>query len=185
MPVVQSSSLLALGATIPPFELADTVTGRLVSPTQFDLQPLLIAFISNHCPYVTHIQSALAQLGRFCSENAVAVVGISANDPLSYPADAPSKMGPHARSAGWTFPYCFDATQRVAQAFHAACTPEFFLFDKRHQLFYHGQLDSSRPGSGVAATGADLRGAITLLLAGQPGPEVQIPAMGCSIKWHD
>ncbi|MGZ6290523.1 MAG: thioredoxin family protein, partial [Bdellovibrionota bacterium] len=113
----------------------------------------------------------------------LAVVGICSNDIVAYPDDSPAKMKTEALEAGYTFPYLFDDSQAVAKAFHAACTPDFFLFDANHALAYRGQIDDSRQGNAVPVTGKDIIHAIDLLLSGKPISSDQKPSLGCNIKW--
>lgn len=176
------STMLALGTPAPEFELPDT-TGRKVKRSDFAGQPLLVAFICNHCPYVKHIREGFATLAKEYQAKGVAVVGISSNDVKSHPDDAPQKMAEEVRSVGYTFPYLYDETQSVAKAYRAACTPDLYVFDKIHSLAYRGQLDASRPGNGIPVTGSDLRAALDAVLAGQPPTAEQKPSIGCNIKW--
>lgn len=178
------STMLPLGTLAPGFRLPEPATGRTVSLADFASSPVLVvAFLCNHCPYVKHLGAALASFGTECAAKGVAVVAISANDPVKYPADAPELMAAEARLAGWAFPYLFDESQAVARAYLAACTPDFFVFDAQRRLAYRGQFDDSRPGNGRPVTGADLRAAVSALLAGRPASDRQIPSMGCNIKW--
>ncbi len=179
------SSMLALGTAAPDFSLTDTVTGRRVSLSDFkNKTSLLVMFICNHCPFVKHVQSGLVALGKDYEPKDVGIVAISANDPTSHPGDAPDKMAAEAKKQGYRFPYLFDETQDVARAYHATCTPDFFLFDKGRRLVYRGQLDASRPDNGVPVTGKDLRAAIDASIAGKPVPAEQKPSVGCNIKWR-
>ncbi|MFN7954531.1 MAG: thioredoxin family protein [bacterium] len=178
------SSMLALGTPAPPFALPDAVTGRSVSNADFVGAPaLLVMFICNHCPYVKHVRSVLASLGSEYQAKGVAVVAINSNDFAAYPDDSPDNMREEARAAGYTFPYLVDESQAVARAYQAACTPDFFLFDRDAKLVYRGQLDASRPGNTVPPSGADLRAALDAVLAGRPAPADQKPSLGCNIKW--
>ena len=176
------STMLALGTPAAPFALPDT-TGKTVSLADFASQPLLVMFICNHCPYVKHVRSGLAALGRDLQAKGVRVVAISANDAFAYPDDAPDKMQAEAAEAGYTFPYMYDESQAVAKAYTAACTPDFFLFDTAHTLVYRGQMDDSRPGNGVEVTGKDIRAAVDSLLAGKTIDPNQKSSLGCNIKW--
>ena len=178
------STMLELGTPAPPFALVDT-TGDTVAIDDFaDAPALLVMFICNHCPFVKHVRDELARLGRDYAARGVAVVAISSNDPELYPADSPEMMKQEKAEAGYTFPYLFDATQEVAAAYRAACTPDFYLFDGERRLVYRGQLDDSRPGNGVPVTGSDLRAALDAVLGGEaPSPE-QKPSLGCNIKWR-
>lgn len=177
------STMLPLGTSAPDFRLPDT-NGKTVALADFKEAPaLLVLFICNHCPYVKHIRAGLAEVGRDYQKRGVAVVAISANDVENYPQDSPEKMKEEARAAGYVFPYLYDETQAVARAYQAACTPDIFLFDKNRRLVYRGQFDDSRPGNGKPVTGKDLRAALEAVLAGRPGPEPQLPSMGCNIKW--
>ena len=102
----------------------------------------------------------------------------------AHPADSPEQMVHESEQRGYTFPYLFDETQEVAKIYGAACTPDFYLFDGSRKLVYRGQLDESRPNSGVPVTGEDLRKAIDALLESHPLPQSQRPSIGCNIKWR-
>lgn len=176
--------MLPLGTPAPGFRLPEAATGRQIALTDFAASPaLVVAFICNHCPFVIHLRAALAEFGRDCARRGVTLVGINANDAERYPADNPARMAEEVRGAGWTFPYLYDETQEAAQAYRAACTPDFFLFDSDRLLAYRGQFDDSRPGNGRPITGADLRGALDAVLSGQPVATRQLPSLGCNIKW--
>ena len=179
------STMLELGTEAPSFDLEDTEGHRVRLEDFADRTAMLVMFICNHCPYVKHLKPALAQLGRDYEGRSVGIVAISANDPIRYPADSPEEMRKDREEYGYPFPYLFDETQEVARAYRAACTPDFFLFDRERRLVYRGQFDSSRPGNGLPVTGADLRGAIDAVLEGRAVPEEQIPSIGCSIKWRE
>jgi len=178
-----ASAMLDLGTKAPDFSLPDT-QGRVVSLSDFDdAKALLVVFMCNHCPFVKHVLNGLLNLAREDQLKGVAVVGISANDVDTYPEDGPEMMAEFAERMSFPFPYLYDATQEVAKSFHAACTPDFFLFDEDRRLVYRGQMDDSRPGNHVPVTGADLRRALDAVLEGRPAPEEQRPSMGCNIKW--
>ena len=180
------STMAPLGMKAPGFRLPDVVSGRAVSLDDFKSAPaLLVMFICNHCPYVKHVREHLAQLVREYQARGVAVVGISSNDALQFPDDGPEKMKQEARAAGYTFPYLYDEDQEVAKQYRAACTPDFFVFDKDRRLVYRGQMDDTRPNSGRPVTGKDLRTALDAVLAGRPAPADQKPSMGCNIKWKE
>lgn len=175
--------MLALGTPAPDFCLVN-VDGRMVGRDDFRGAPaLLVIFMCNHCPYVKHVADALAALGREYQARGVAVVGISSNNVASHPADSPEQMVAEAEQRGYSFPYLYDETQEVAKAYRAACTPDFYVFDREQRLVYRGQMDGSRPESGVPVTGADLRAALDAVLAGRPVAAEQRPSMGCNIKW--
>ncbi len=175
--------MLPLGTKAPDFRLADS-SGKFVSLSDFKNSPaLLVVFMCNHCPYVKHIRAGLAQLARDYLPRGVAMAGINSNDVANYPADSPREMAREAKAAGYLFPYLYDETQDVAKAYRAACTPDFFLFDREQRLIYRGQLDDSRPGNDVPVTGRDLRVALDAVLGGRPVPAGQKPSIGCNIKW--
>jgi thiol-disulfide isomerase/thioredoxin len=182
--VKTASTMLPLGTQAPDFSLINVADGKTVSLQDFEGKPgLLVMFLCNHCPFVKHLQPALAQFGREYQAKGLGIVAISSNDVATHPEDGPDKMKLEAQAAGYTFPYLFDETQDVAKAYRAACTPDFFLFDKHRALVYRGQFDDSRPGNGKPITGADLRAAVDLVLAGKPVPPEQKPSIGCNIKW--
>jgi len=178
------SNMLKLGTKAPNFSLID-----VTSDQRFQLDDLkgssatLIMFICNHCPFVKHINEALSKIGNDYENKGVGIIAIASNDAEKYPEDAPPKLAEQAREYGFNFPYLFDDTQTVAKAFDAACTPDFFVFDKNLKLRYRGQLDDSRPGNDLAVTGADLRSALDALLNGDPVSTEQKPSIGCNIKW--
>jgi peroxiredoxin len=177
------STMLDIGTAAPPFRLRAT-DGRGVSLEDFEgARALLVIFLCNHCPYVKHIRSGLAETTREYLAKGVAVVGINSNDVANYPDDSPEKMVEEVKLAGYAFPYLYDEDQSVAKAYRAACTPDFFLFDKDRKLVYRGQFDDARPGNGVPVTGKDLTAAVEAVLAGRPPSAEQKPSMGCNIKW--
>ena len=177
------STMLDLGTTLPSFSLPD-FNGRTVSDAEFKgARGLLVAFICKHCPFVKHIRQEFTRFTKEYEAKGLKVVAIASNDVKEFPEDGPEGMKQEAAEAGYAFPYLFDEKQQVAQAFRAACTPDFFLFDGNRRLVYRGQFDGSRPKSDVPVTGADLRAAADALLAGKPAPETQRPSMGCNIKW--
>ena len=179
------STMLPLGTAAPDFSLTDTVSGKTMTLASFaGKKGLLVVFLCNHCPYVKHLKEGLVLLGKDYEKKDVAIVAISANDPQTHPQDSPEQMTLQAKKSGFSFPYLFDQTQQTAKAYHAVCTPEFYLFDSERRLVYRGRFDASRPNSQVAVTGAELRAAADALLARRPVPADQRPSVGCSIKWR-
>jgi peroxiredoxin len=175
--------MLELGTPLPAFQLPD-VDGHLVSDRDFaGAHALVVAFLCPHCPYVQHVRSGFARFAREYQTRGVSVVGINANDVFAHPEDGPAGMKKEAAAAGYTFPYLRDDSQAIAKAFHAACTPDLFLFDAGRRLVYRGQFDDSRPGKPVPVTGADLRRAADAVLEGRAVPADQKPGIGCNIKW--
>ncbi len=179
---VVESQMVPLGAQAPDFELENVVTGAKVARKDFEGKPLLVVFMSNHCPYARHIEAKLAEVANAYAGRGVATVWISSNDVENYPADAPAELAEQARRVGANFPYLHDATQEVAKAYKAMCTPDLYLFDAEHKLFYRGRFDTTRPEKGTP-TGEDLIAALEALLAGEQPPAPQWPSMGCNIKW--
>jgi len=184
MALTESTMELELGTPAPDFALRDVVTGKTVRRDDFRGQKgLLVMFICTHCPYVKHVEKGLAALGADYEGKGIGIVAISSNDAEKYPDDSPSGLKQQAERLGFRFPYLYDETQDVAKAYHAACTPDIFLFDSGLKLVYRGQLDGSRPNSGVPVTGQDLRAAMDAVLAGKPVSKDQKPSIGCNIKW--
>lgn len=179
-----SSETRAAGTPLPQFALPDVVSGGMVTPSTFaGSKALVIIFLCRHCPYVVHILPALLEIAGLYIPRKVSFAGISANDAAKYPDDAPDKLKEMVLERNFPFPVVHDGSQATARAFHAVCTPEFFVYDGGHRLFYHGRMDASTPGNQVPCTGSDLRGALDAVLAGEPAPSPQHPGMGCSIKW--
>lgn len=179
----ESTQRLSLGAPTPDFSLPDA-SGRVWSRADCALgKPLVVVFACNHCPYVIHVRDALGHLATEFQAKGIAFVAINSNDFTQFPDDAPEKMPAFAQAGGWNFPYLCDASQAVAHAWQAACTPDLFVCSPPGLLVYAGQFDSTRPKSGAVATGQDLRLVLEALLAGQPIPSPQVPSLGCNIKW--
>ena len=182
---VTPSNMLPLGTTAPDFALYDTISGQVKSLSDLrGSKGTLIIFMCNHCPYVIHIKEQLIAVTNHYREQGISSIGISSNDIINYPQDAPDKMT--ALMAAWDNPldaYLYDETQLVAKDYMAACTPDLYLFDADDQCVYRGRLDGSTPGSNVPLTGEDIRAAMDALLAGEPPLAEQIPSMGCNIKW--
>ncbi len=177
------STMLELGTAAPDFSLQDPSTRKQVTLSDYAGQPLLVAFICNHCPYVILIKEAFAQFAREYQKKGLEVVAINANDVENYPEDSPEKMIEDSQNFNYPFPYLFDDTQQVAQQYQAACTPDFFMFDADHKLYYRGQFDGARPNSSIPVTGKDMIEAADALLSNRPPPQHQKPSLGCNIKW--
>lgn len=178
------SNMIPLGTKAPDFNLTDVKTGKETSldDVKSDIATVVM-FICNHCPYVKHLNEKLVDFTNHYIKKGISFVAISSNDVENYPQDSPEKMTKLAKELGYPFPYLYDETQEVAKAYQAACTPDFFVFDKELKLVYRGQFDDSRPGNKKPVTGADLGIALDLILAGKPVPTDHIPSVGCNIKW--
>ncbi len=187
----ESTMMLTPGKRAPEFSLPD-LDGRLVSRTDFEGKPLLVVFMCNHCPYVKHIADAFSAFAKEYQEKGLAIVGINSNDSSQNEEDSPAAMMAEAAKREYVFPYLFDETQDAAKAYRAACTPDFFLFDREHRLAYRGQFDATRPDKNEDGTynstlhpptGDALRAAADAVLSGQPVTIRQRPSMGCNVKW--
>ena len=178
------SNMLPLGTKAPDFSLPDTKTDAILSLSDLASNKAnLIMFICNHCPYVIHVNKELVRLADDYMKKGVLFIAISSNDVINYPQDSPDNMAKVAQKEGYPFPYLYDESQSVAKAYHATCTPDFFLFDGNMKLVYRGQMDDSRPSNGKPVTGRDLRNAIDIVLSGGVVPDEQMPSIGCGIKW--
>lgn len=179
-----ASMMLELGTAAPDFSLPDVVSGETITLASFAGKPaLLVMFICQHCPFVKHVEGELARIGRDYAAKDLAIVAISANSIETHPSDAPPELKAQAERLGFNFPYCYDASQATAKAYSAACTPDYFLFDRDRRLTYRGQLDASRPGNDKPIDGKDLRAAIDAALTGTAPLATQVPSIGCNIKW--
>jgi len=181
------STMLELGVKAPDFNLPNTnpaITAKMVSLADYqDADALLVMFVCNHCPYVIHLRSALVALASDYAQEGLKVVAINSNFAGSHPQDGPDAMRDEAVTHGFPFAYLYDESQAVAKAYKAACTPDFYLFDKAQKLVYRGRFDGSRPKNDVPVTGDDMRRAVETVLAGKLFKGEQMPSMGCSIKW--
>ena len=176
--------MLPLGTKAPDFELLDTVSDKILSLENLKgKKGTVIMFICNHCPFVIHVNPQIVKLAKEYQEKGISFVAISSNDVKNYPQDAPHLMKQKAIEEDYTFPYLYDETQKVAKAYDAACTPDFYLFDADLTLVYRGQLDDSRPGNGIPLTGRDLKNAMDAVLNGEKVDPDQKPSLGCNIKW--
>lgn len=174
---------LQAGELAPSFQLPYPATNSQLSLEDIaENQAVAVIFACNHCPYVTHLAEKLGAIAQNYQQQ-IAFVAISSNDVANYPQDAPEHMPAFQQKYGWNFPYLYDESQAVAKAYKAACTPDFFLFDKQHKLFWAGQFDSTRPSSSEKVTGEDLIAAIEALLSNNSAPQPWIAATGCNIKW--
>ena len=178
------STMLPLGTRAPDFKLIDTQMGKVVSLGELKSdQATVIMFLCNHCPYVKLIQSKLVDVAKKYQSKDVSFIAISSNDVKNYPADSPELMKVEAEKNGYTFSYLYDETQAVAKAYQAACTPDFYVFDKNLACVYRGRFDDATPGNGRTVTGGDLSLALDNLLAGKAIAADQRPSVGCNIKW--
>ena len=178
------SNMLPLGTKAPPFELPDTISGKNLKLSDLASKiATVIMFICNHCPFVKHVQHELVKLARDYHKDGIVFIAISSNDIYKYPADSPEKMQELGEKLSFPFPYLYDESQSVAKSYDAACTPDFYIFDKNLKLVYRGQLDDSRPGNDIPVSGHDIRSALDQILGGEPVSEFQKPSIGCNIKW--
>jgi len=178
------STMVRLGTKAPNFTLHDTVSGKQLSLTNIKGEiATMIMFICNHCPFVKHVNAELVRLGNDYKNNGIGFVAISSNDIINHPDDSPGLMTQVAKQLKYPFPYLYDESQEAAKAYDAACTPDFFIYDKDLQLVYRGQLDDSRPGNEIPVTGKDIRHALDCLINNRPVPQEQRPSIGCNIKW--
>jgi thiol-disulfide isomerase/thioredoxin len=181
---VTPSNMLPLGTVAPAFTLPDTVSGKIVSLDELKSNTAtVIMFICNHCPFVKHLQNHLSHFAKEYRARGISFIAINANDAIEYPEDAPERMKQIAKQFDYSFPYLYDESQAVAKAYQAACTPDFYIFDKGLRCVYRGQYDDSRPGNNAAITGKDLGTALDNILQGKPIASNQKPSMGCNIKW--
>jgi peroxiredoxin len=178
------SVMVPLGTKAPPFELLDTVSGKIMTLPDFASEnATVIMFICNHCPFVKHVLVELVNLANEYISRGISFVAISSNDVESYPADSPEYMKEVADRYNFPFAYLFDESQEVARSYQAACTPDFYIYDGNLELAYRGQLDSSRPGNDIPITGKDIRTALNQIMKNEPVSEPQLPSIGCNIKW--
>lgn len=180
------SQMVPLGTITPDFELPDAVSGKTMSLNELKSDvATVIMFICNHCPFVKFVQAELVKLTNDYKSTSVSFIAINCNDVENYPEDSPDNMKKVADTLGYNFPFLFDASQDVARAYNAACTPDFYIYDREMKLVYRGQLDDARPNNGIPITGKDIRAALDNILAGKPVSSDQKPSIGCDIKWKN
>jgi peroxiredoxin len=175
---------IPLGYTAPDFVLFDTVSGEVVSlPELKGEKATVVMFICNHCPYVKHVNAQLVAMANEYIPKGISFIAISSNDIENYPEDAPDKMKETAEHLKYPFPYLYDETQEVAKSYHAACTPDFSIFDADLKCVYRGQLDDSRPKNDSVPDGSAIRAALDAIISGKEVNPNQVPSLGCNIKW--
>jgi len=178
------SKMMPLGKKAPDFNLLEPLSGKYKSLDKLKSdKATMIMFICNHCPFVKHVNNQLVKLAMDYQPKGISFIAINSNDTDNYPEDSPEKMKEYALDLKYPFPYLFDAKQEVAKAYDAACTPDFYVFDKEMKCVYRGQLDDSRPGNGKPVTGIDIRNALDAIIRGEEISKEQIPSIGCNIKW--
>jgi thiol-disulfide isomerase/thioredoxin len=178
------SNMIPIGTVAPDFSLFDTVSDKELQLEQLKgKKGTVVMFICNHCPFVIHINTILVEIADKYQNKGIRFVAISSNDAINYPQDGPNYMKLHAKKEKYPFPYLYDETQEVAKAYDAACTPDFFVFNKDLKLCYRGQLDDSRPGNNIPVTGIDLQNALDCLIENKENTKNQKPSIGCNIKW--
>lgn len=178
------SNMMALGTKAPDFNLSNTVDDDMVSLNHAKgIKGTVIMFICNHCPFVKHVNEELSLMAKDYRSKGIEFIAISSNDAENYPDDAPEKMKQNAINNDFIFPYLYDESQQIAKAYDAACTPDFYIFDKNLKLVYRGQLDDSRPGNDIPVSGKDMRQALNNMLNNEVISDLQKPSIGCNIKW--
>ncbi len=177
---------IPLGFQAPDFTLPDVVSGRSVALSELQGEMATVfMFICNHCPFVVHVEQELVRIAHDYIPKGVRFIAISSNDVVQYQQDGPEHMKAYAERLAFPFPYLFDASQEVAKAYFAACTPDISVFDADLKCVYRGQLDGSRPGNDIPVSGIDLRAVLDHIVTGRPVPKNQIPSIGCNIKWKE
>ncbi len=177
------SNMVELGTDATEFALYSPTEGREITLTSQKSDATLIIFISVHCPFVKHLNSAISSFAKEFMPKGLGIMAINSNDIEKYPDDSPDNMIKQAEEFDFQFPYLFDETQEIAREYGAQCTPDFFLYDKDLKLRYRGQFDDSRPDNGIPITGYDLRNAVEALLNNELPSTKQKPSVGCGIKW--
>jgi hypothetical protein len=140
-------------------------------------------FICNHCPYVQAVIDRIVRDARELQGLGIGCVAISSNDSLAYPEDGFEAMKREAETRALPFPYLYDETQTVAEAYGAVCTPDFFGYNAALELQYRGRIDASGKAPAAPGVRRDLFEAMKQIAATGRGPQEQIPSIGCSIKW--
>ncbi len=186
--VKTNSNFVALGSRLPEFDLtnANSIANQNYSSSDLDERHLLLMFICAHCPFVKYVESEISRIQNHIEDN-VQIIAISSNDINTHPGDSPENLKIQAHNNNWNFPYLYDKDQSFAKKLKAACTPDFYLFsnigNKNFSLYYHGQLDSSRPTNDISLSGVDLLNAVRGLESNSEYPSNQLPSLGCNIKW--
>lgn len=178
------STMIPLGTRAPDFHLLDVISQKYISLADLKInKALVIIFICNHCPYVKLIQTKLVEVAQQYLVQGIQFIAISSNDAQTYPQDGPEPMRMEALNYHYPFPYLYDETQSVARAYHAACTPDFFVFDHALKCVYRGRFDEATPANHQPVTGSDLTKALDAILTHQPISPTQHASLGCNIKW--
>jgi len=174
-----------IGFPAPDFRLAGT-DGRVHTLNEArGPNGLLVMFICNHCPYVQAVLGRIIRDVKDLQPFGIGAVAINSNDAVGYPEDSFENMVKAAHTHDFPFPYLHDVTQGAARAYDAACTPDFFGFDRDLRLRYRGRLDASRKEAAPPDARRELFEAMKMIAQTGTGPAQQYPALGCSIKWRE
>lgn len=171
--------------TAPQFRLKDTNSNYFYSYQDLKgPKGTLIVFLCNDCPAVMHALEEILMIAHDYRVQGIGMIAISSNDFHQNAQDGPSQMTEFAFKNNFSFPYLYDDRQEIARELAVKITPDFFLFDSNDELFYHGQLDDSRPGNNIPLSGTDLRSAIDAVIYNRTIPDYQKPSVGCDITWQ-
>lgn len=182
--MAEQSTMLPLGTMAPQFLLMDAVSSQSYSFSDLASSVgTVVMFICNHCPFVIRLKPTIASIASEYIDRGFSFIAINSNDIVKYPQDGPEFMKKDVEEFGYPFPFLFDETQEIAKTFRAACTPDFYIFDGENKLVYRGQFDDSRPGNTIPVTGDSLTNVLDALAEGLQVSDVQIPSIGCGIKW--
>ncbi|HVJ73143.1 MAG TPA: thioredoxin family protein, partial [Casimicrobiaceae bacterium] len=132
-----------LGTTAPHFDLPGVDGKRHTLASVRGANGLVVMFLCNHCPYVKAVIDKIPRDLRELAALGIGGVAIMSNDVEAYPEDSFDNMRAVAARHGFGFPYVYDATQDVARAYGAVCTPDIFGYDRDLRLVYRGRLDDA------------------------------------------
>ena len=143
----------------------------------------LVMFICNHCPYVKAIIKDLVKDCKKLEKIGIKSVAICSNDVKNYPEDSFDKMVDFSKENNFSFPYLHDDSQEVAKNYNAVCTPDFFGYNNNMELQYRGRMRELKELKPINIGDSDLFVAMKMIAETGNGPKIQIPSMGCNIKW--
>ncbi len=173
-----------IGSIATDFKLKN-IDDKMVSLANYkDAKGFIVIFTCNHCPYSVAYEDRIIAIDKKFKKQGYPVIAINPNNPAVNPEDSFEKMKVRAKEKGFTFPYLFDAGQKIYPQYGATKTPHVFLLQKEkgnNVVKYIGAIDDNHKDV-AAVKNTFLDDAVTSILKDEPIANTKTVAIGCSIK---